>query len=254
MNMPPPRTLVQDVAFCIIFFTRLPLPRLDLEGIKLARAIWAAPLAGLVVALLAGIVYACATALGLSTGPAAALAITTTMLTTFCLHEDGFSDTADGFGGGATVDRKLEIMHDSRIGSYGSAAFLVSVLLRWSALTAIGAPSSVVIALIAAHMASRGLLPAFMHIVPLARQAGLAAVAGKPSREVAIAAAALGLTGLLLLGLSTALIAIVILAICFFGFRHLCMKQIGGQTGDTLGALQQIAEIAILLIASAALS
>ena len=62
------------------------------------------------------------------------------MLATGCLHEDGLSDVADGFGGGKTRERKLEIMRDSRIGAYGACALVLSVLLRWSALADLADP------------------------------------------------------------------------------------------------------------------
>ena len=75
---------------------------------------------------------------GLSPSVAAALALAAAMLATGCLHEDGLSDVADGFGGGKTRERKLEIMRDSRIGAYGAAALVMSVLIRWSALADLG--------------------------------------------------------------------------------------------------------------------
>src|SRR5690606_2272058 len=129
-----PRRFADDIALCLVFFTRLPLPHFDFGSRTLAQAIWAAPLVGVAVAVAASAVHALASAAGLSPGVAAALALGAAMLTTGCLHEDGLSDVADGFGGGRTRDRKLEIMRDSRIGAYGASALLLSVLIRWSAL------------------------------------------------------------------------------------------------------------------------
>src|SRR5690606_40192087 len=111
--------------------------------------------------------------LGLPSGPAAALALAAAMLMTGCLHEDGLSDVADGIGGGSTRERKLEIMRDSRIGSYGTAALVISLLLRWSALAALAGPAQVFAAFIAAHCASRALPGALMHVLPPARADGL---------------------------------------------------------------------------------
>ena len=187
------------------------------------------------------------------------------MLATGCLHEDGLSDTADGFGGGGSRERILEIMRDSRIGAFGACALMLSILLRWSALVALAsgagaangsgaahsAPAAVFAALLAAHGGSRALLPAFLHLLPPARADGLSAGAGGVGRPVAGAALALGFLSLLALGLSAALMAAAALAAAFFLFRALCLKKIGGQTGDTAGALQQIAEILILLVACA---
>ncbi|RJG44679.1 adenosylcobinamide-GDP ribazoletransferase [Mesorhizobium sp. DCY119] len=251
MNGTPRNRIISDIALSLVFLTRLPLPHMDFSGRSLSSALWAAPVVGVVVALIGGIVFAVAAWLGLSLAPAAALALTATMLTTFCLHEDALGDTVDGFGGGSTREKKLEIMRDSRIGTYGAAALGLSILLRWTALADLTSVSQVFCALIAAHAASRGLIPAFMHFLPSARAEGLAANAGSPSYETAIAGAALGALTLLLLGMPGALATAIILGLWFFAFRKLCLAQIGGQTGDTIGALQQGAEIIVLLAASA---
>lgn len=249
-----PRQVVDDIALCLVFFTRLPLPVFDFRGRSLAAAIWAAPIAGLVVGLIGAIVFATAERFGLAMGPAAALALVATVLTTGCLHEDGLSDVADGFGGGKSRGRKLEIMRDSRIGAYGAMALGLSLLIRWSALSEFVDPTQALFALLAAHAASRGLLGAFMHLLPSARVDGLSADAGTVSQETAMAGAVLGAIPLLLLGLGGALFALILLGLLFAAFRALCLNQIDGQTGDTIGALQQASEIAVLLVASVALS
>jgi adenosylcobinamide-GDP ribazoletransferase len=106
----------------------------------------------------------------------------------------------------------------------------------------------------AAHMASRGLAGAFMHFLPPARADGLAAGAGAVSSQTAGNGAALGIAALLPLGLGGAITSIALLAVMFFAFRALCLRQIGGHTGDTVGALQQFGEITVLLVASVFLS
>ncbi|ESX25790.1 cobalamin synthase [Mesorhizobium sp. LSJC264A00] len=274
--MPSPRQALDDVALCLVFFTRLPLPVFDLRGRSLADAIWAAPVAGLAVAVAGAVVYAAGVQLGLAPGPAAALALAATLLATGCLHEDGLSDVADGFGGGKTRDKKLEIMRDSRIGTYGAAALGLSMLIRWSALSQLATygaaalglsmlirwsalsqlanPTSVLFALIAAHAASRGLLGAFMHLAPAARSDGLSAGAGTVSAQTAVLGAVLGAIPLLTLGLGGAFAALILLALVFSALRALCLNQIGGHTGDTIGALQQLGEITVLLVASISLS
>jgi adenosylcobinamide-GDP ribazoletransferase len=252
--VPSPRQALDDIALSLVFFTRLPLPVFDFRGRSLADAIWAAPVAGFAVALVGAVGYAAGTRLGLAAGPAAALALAATLLVTGCLHEDGLSDAADGFGGGKTSERKLEIMRDSRIGAYGAACLGLSLLIRWSALSQIANPTSVFFALIAAHAASRGLLGAFMHLTPPARSDGLSAGAGAVSIETAILGAVLGAVALLALGLGGAFAALILLALVFSAFRALCLNQIGGQTGDTIGALQQLGEITVLLVASVSLT
>lgn len=253
-GFPPARQIVDDMALCLVFFSRLPLPNLDFQGRTLAQAIWAAPVTGLLIGLTSGLTYAVAAALGLASGPAAALALIAGMLATGCLHEDGLSDIADGFGGGKTRERKLEIMRDSRIGAYGACALALSVLLRWTALAEIDGAWQAVLALIAAHAASRGLLGAFMHGLPPAREDGLSAGAGMVGRETALAGIALGAAPLLFLGFAGLPAAAILLTLIFFGFRAVCRQQIGGQTGDTAGALQQFCEIAVLLVASVCLA
>lgn len=248
------RQALDDLALSLLFFTRLPLPTFDFHGRSLAQAIWSAPLAGLAVAIIGSAVYAVASGVGLAAGPAAALALATMMVATGCLHEDGLSDVADGFGGGLTREKKLEIMRDSRIGSYGAAALILSILLRWSAVSELSHPGHVVLALVAAHMASRGMAGAFMHLSPAARSDGLAAGAGTVSLEAATVGAAIGAVALLLLGLSGAIVTAIVLSALFFTFRALCLRQIGGHTGDTVGALQQLSEISVLLVASIVLS
>ncbi|TPK66911.1 adenosylcobinamide-GDP ribazoletransferase [Mesorhizobium sp. B2-4-15] len=249
-----PRQIFDDVALCLVFFTRLPLPVLDFRGRGLAAAIWAAPIAGVVVGLIGAIVFATAERFGLAMGPAAALGLVSTVITTGCLHEDGLSDVADGFGGGKSRGRKLEIMRDSRIGAYGAVALALSLLTRWNVLSEFADPTQALFALVAAHAASRGLLGAFMHLLPSARSDGLSAGAGPVSLDTAIAGAVLGAIPLLLLGPGGAIAALILLGLLFAAFHALCLNQIGGQTGDTIGALQQVSEIAVLLVASVALS
>lgn len=249
-----PATMFDDLRIGLVFFTRLPLPHFEVRDRTLADAIWTAPLIGLVVALFGWLAYAIATLLGLAPSLAAALALTAGMLVTGCLHEDGLSDTADGFGGGRTRERKLEIMRDSRIGTYGACALALSILARWSAISELVTPGHVLVGLVVAHVASRALIPAFMQMLPQARIDGLSAGVGTLSDSVVITALAIGGIVLLLLGLKGAVVAAICLALLFVGFRKLCLAQIGGQSGDTIGALQQLAEITLLFAISAILA
>ena len=248
------KSLLDDVLFCVVFFTRLPIPQRNFAGRKLADAIWAAPVAGLAVGLVGAIVYAIAVKLGVPATVAAALTVAALMLCAGGLHEDGLSDTADGFGGGKTRERKLEIMRDSRIGTYGAAAVVLSILLRWSALAEIADHTYVLAALLAAEAGSRAIVPAFMQLTPAARTDGLAADAGTVSPETALAAGAIGFVALLALGPLGAMVAAFFLVLAFVAFRWLCLSQISGQTGDTIGAMQQVGEITILVTAAALLS
>ena len=127
----------RDTADALRFFTRLnvgaPAPAAPLD---IARIAWAAPVAGAVVGLISALVLALTALLGLPLPLRAGLATATLVAATGALHEDGLADVADGFGGGATRERKLEIMRDSRIGAYGALALALALILRVGALAA----------------------------------------------------------------------------------------------------------------------
>ena len=241
----------RDIKTSVAFLTRLPISRTASDsGADLAEASWAFPIAGIVVGLIGALTYVLAYKFGLRPWPSATLSLAATLVVTGCLHEDGLADTADGFGGGATHERKLDIMRDSRIGTYGVCALMISMLLRAGALASLADPRIVVFALIAAHGAARATLPFLMALVPPARSDGLSHAAGKPAPDRLLIAGALAIVILgVFLGLLPGLIALVLLAATVGLMAWLCSAQIGGQTGDVLGALEQTGEIVILLVA-----
>jgi adenosylcobinamide-GDP ribazoletransferase len=241
----------RDIETSVAFLTRLPISRGDdASSDKLARASWAFPIAGIVVGLIGALTYLLAHKFGLRPWPSAALSLVATLVVTGCLHEDGLADTADGFGGGATRERKLEIMRDSRIGTYGVCALTLSLLIRASALASLADPRTVVFALIAAHGAARATLPLFMTLLPPARSDGLSRAAGQPAQDRALIAGALGILILaIFLGPLPGLAALILLAAAVGAMAWLSSAQIGGQTGDVLGALEQAGEIIVLLVA-----
>jgi adenosylcobinamide-GDP ribazoletransferase len=243
--------LIADLRIGLSLCTRLPVgpPAAVGEG-DVARASWTFPIAGFVVGLAGALVYWLAVHLNAAPQPAAALALAATMLLTGAMHEDGLADTADGLGG-KTRERKLEIMRDSRIGTFGACALVISLLLRWSAIADIAEPHFVAIALIAAHVAARAALPAFMGMVPTARSDGLSSEAGRPPPPSVIAALILGVICLLFaLGVTGSLIALVMLALAGLLLARIATRQFGGQTGDVLGAMEQVGEAVVLLVAA----
>jgi adenosylcobinamide-GDP ribazoletransferase len=144
-------------------------------------------------------------------------------------------------------------MRDSRLGTYGACALMMSLLLRWATLAAMASPVAVASSLIAAHASARAALPAFMRFVPPARLDGLAAEAGQPALRSAAVAVLLGaLTLTIALGPTATMIGLALATFAGLFIAWLSMRQIGGQTGDVLGALEQIIEIVILLMALAA--
>jgi adenosylcobinamide-GDP ribazoletransferase len=244
---------IGEFSASIHFLTRLPLPRHEANattGANLADAVWAFPFAGLVVGLTGAIVYLIADRLVWFAWPSAALSVAATILVTGALHEDGLADMADGFGGGDTREKKLEIMRDARIGTYGVCALIIALFVRAAAIAGLTEPVLVAPALIAAHVGARAVIPFVMFLLPAARTDGLAFAAGVPSGVGVAIAAALGfLTLVFCLGLGHALIALVALAVVVALMSWLAMRQIGGQTGDVLGAVEQVSEIVILLVA-----
>lgn len=240
------RNFPLDVAVAFALLTRLPLPRLpDAAFARQARAVWTFAIVGAVVALLAGGLGWGALALGLPGVAAAGLVLTTQIILTGAMHEDGLADTADGLWGGWTPERRLEIMKDSAIGTYGVLALILSLGLRWSALSLLLAGG--IGPIIAAGALSRGLMPVVMTALPHARANGLSHGVGRPGWGVsslacglglAIALGVCGLAVLLPIGMACAGVAMLTL---------IARAKIGGQTGDILGASQQVAEIACLL-------
>ncbi|WP_409189393.1 adenosylcobinamide-GDP ribazoletransferase [Bradyrhizobium sp. RDM4] len=249
------KDIITDLRIATTFVAIFPVgsPKPVDDG-AIARATWALPVAGLLVGLAGAAAYAIASKLGLTPGPAALLALATTTLITGALHEDGLADAADGLGGGRTRERKLDIMRDSRIGSYGACALVLSFGLRWSALAAIANPWLVTLALASAHAGARAGVPAFMSLVPPARLDGLSANAGAPpARSVAVAFGIGTLCLAIALGPGKALAGLVLLSLAGLILARLAIRQIGGQTGDILGAFEQTGEILILLVAAASL-
>ena len=249
---PAPTRLARDLKVALSFCTRLPvLQAISVTGADVARAGWALPIAGALVGAIGALVYWLAAALGLPAMPAAALAVAATVLSTGALHEDGLADVADGFGGGATRERKLDIMRDSRLGTYGACALVLSLLLRISAIASLTQPELVVSALLAAHIAARGVMPAVMWFVPPAKPDGLSASAGLPPTASVVIAAVLGAIALGVgLGPGAGAIAVLAVLVGAAVVARLSIAQIGGQTGDVLGAVEQVSEILILLVAA----
>jgi adenosylcobinamide-GDP ribazoletransferase len=243
-----------EIEAALTFLTRLPFGRAETDAPlpSLADSSWAFPIVGLAIGALGGIAYAIARGLALPALAAALIAVATTALVTGALHEDGLADTADGFGGGTTRETKLEIMRDSRIGTFAVLALIFSIGLRSVAIAEIGLRWHVFAALIAAHALARGVLPAALQRLDPAREDGLGLGAGRPEQNQVLIALAIALAiAVIATGLRTGLSAAIAAAIVAIAIGWLALRQIGGQTGDVLGAIEQGAETAALLAAAA---
>ncbi|WP_424980152.1 adenosylcobinamide-GDP ribazoletransferase [Leisingera sp. S232] len=237
----------RDFLLALVLLTRLPLPHLPPQAFqRQAKSVWAFPLAGLAVALPAALCAALALTVGLPAAIAAGLALTAQVLLTGAMHEDGLADTADGLWGGFTRARRLEIMKDSRIGAYGVIALILGLGLRWSALSALLATAGVW-PLLALAMLSRAVMPVLMAALPNARTTGLSQGVGRPRALPCLLASGLAiLLSLPLIG-SAVFGTALAMAAATLGLGALAKAKIGGQTGDILGASQQVAEISGLL-------
>ena len=241
-----------DILTALALLTRLPVYRLlPVDFTRGASASWAYPLAGLAPALIAAAVIAVTSLMGLASGAAAAFGLVTLILTTGALHEDGLADCADGFWGGHDRERRLEIMKDSRMGSYGTIALVLSLLIRWYLMTGIVAQGGWLGPLLAVAMLSRAPMPLLMAALPNARGSGLSASMGVPERATVTLGLALAVLAALALTGTGALAPILWTAVAATTMAALARAKIGGQTGDVLGATQQLAEIAALAAFSA---
>ena len=249
------RSLASDLALSAAFLTRLPLSVAPgAPSHALASAMRVFPVVGAGVGLAGGIVFALAVSLGMPWWLAATAALATTILITGALHEDALADVADGFGGGRERNTKLEIMRDSRVGTYGVLALVVAVLARVAVIAALEDTGLVMALLIAAGAASRSVMPAVMHFLEPARNDGLGAGAGRPDRNTVIwAAAVAAAAALALLGFAPAIACLAAAAAAAWGMARLARAQVGGYTGDVVGACGLLAEIAFMAAASAVL-
>ncbi len=228
----------------MMLLTRLPAGRIGGDAPGLAASGWAWPLVGGLIGGLAAAVFGIAAWLGLPATMAALLALAAGALATGAMHEDGLADLVDGFGGGGDRAAKLRIMRDSQIGSYGTLALILSVGLRWAAITALAGTGLAVLALIGVAAASRAGLPLALSLMPAARDNGLGHMAARDGAPGALIAVGIGAIFLLPLGLLPALIVGAAMACACLFLGRIALRQIGGQTGDVLGAMQQCAELA----------
>lgn len=240
--------MLQDIKVAALFLTRFPVQVDGKVSMRdLAAAVYAFPLMGAAVGLLGGLGFTVAGWLGLPSLAAALLALLCLILATGALHEDGLADTADALGAGANRERALAIMGDSRIGSFGAIALILAILARLMALAPMWDPKLVTAVLVAAGMASRGVLPVVMLLQPSAKATGLAAEAGQPEplRVMLATFIAIGAV-VLLLPLAVAVPALIATATVSLLWATWLGRRFGGCTGDTLGAVQQVAEITFL--------
>ncbi len=244
-----------ELLFSLSFLTRLPIPfTRTIDPPALAQSMRFFAIAGAAIGGLTGTCLVLLNWLHVPHFLAAALTVLFSLLLTGGLHEDGLSDSADGLFGGKSRERRLEIMRDSRIGSYGAMALFGCLLAKVGAFDAMYALSPFTLISISAASGafSRAMVVDMMWATRPARSDGLAVFAGRPGRNSALFAIATGGALAFFAGLplhpESGVIAVLAAAGITGLLRRFAMRLIGGQTGDICGATQVLVEIAMLAV------
>lgn len=252
---PPPggMGLGDDLLMALRFFSRLPTGDSPHHKPDLNRISMALPLASLVIGLGPAAVLVGFSLLGLPAYFAAALAVVAMVLVSGAMAEDALADAADGLFGGHSPARRLEIMKDSRHGTYGVAALCLFLLLRVTGLGAVAAISPLAAGAIwlAAGIVGRSGALWLAVALPAARPDGISAAAGTVSgRSFAVGAVFAVLLVFVLAGPATNVLAlgfVMVAALAVIaGWTALCKRLVGGQSGDLIGALGALLEIGVL--------
>lgn len=237
--------MIRDLAGACALLTRLPVGRLA-QGADPARGLWAYPVIGALIGALGAACYALGRALGLGAPLAAIWTLAALLVATGALHEDGLADAADALGGGTTAERRLAILRDSRIGTFGALALLLAVAARIAAL-AMFTPGAALAALCAAGALGRAAILLPVLLLRPARAEGLGASLG--GRSDATVWQGLGLGAALafaVLPVRAAAGAILLAALAGLGVTALAHRRLGGYTGDVLGASSVLTECLVL--------
>ncbi|THH38178.1 adenosylcobinamide-GDP ribazoletransferase [Aliishimia ponticola] len=243
---------IHEARLAMMMLTRIPMGHLPDPAPRLAQAAWAYPLVGLVTGGIGWAVLHAALFMGLTPLLGALVALAAMVLSTGALHEDGLADCADGLGGGRDRDHCLEIMRDSRIGSYGVVALVFALSLKTVALAEI-ATGPALLALLFTGVFSRVLMLAALVWMPAARRDGLGHGAAGPAAGALVPGAVSGAVLAVLLG-PPALGALIAMGLGAAAVAALAQRRIKGQTGDVLGTVQAVSETLGLVALTAALA
>ena len=234
------------------FLTRIPIKHTAAPATRAAMAPWF-PVVG---ALIGGVVGGIAAGFQYWMTPlaAAAIAVVAGMLVSGAFHEDGLADLSDAVAGGATRDRRFEILKDSRLGTYGTVAVAGSIITRVAALAGLATvgPAAAVVGAVASHALARGIAVGVIGFAPAASPDGLgASFRSDVSRTRAVVTVAVGI-GIAAVGTGWwAGPMLGVAALAATAVSVVATRALGGVTGDVAGAVEQVAEIAALLAASA---
>lgn len=239
--------------YAISYFTRVPIPdSIVFDAKQFHKANAYLPLIGIAVALIMGIVFYLSQLL-FSHQISLLFMLISSLLLTGALHEDGFADCCDGFGGGYNPEQRLKIMKDSQIGTYAAIGLIILFLLKFNLLLEIIAIdySSLFIALLVAHSLSRYAALCIMQLLPYVRldeSSKVQSLATKLDGYYFLFASLCAASSLLLIGLGNALIILACCALVSIIIAKKLIKNLQGYTGDCLGFVQQCIELTILLL------
>jgi adenosylcobinamide-GDP ribazoletransferase len=247
----------------LMFYTRIPVPSTALHSqTVLDRSRKYFPLIGIIIGSIAAATFVIANQF-FGTALSIALSMALSLLATGAFHEDGLADSFDGFGGGWTKEQVLTIMKDSRLGTYGAAALILILGIKFLSLLEIAANNKQLFFLttcVAAHTLSRTLSSSMIDLFDYVQDIDNSKI--KPITEKGLSAndrlASFAITAvpILLLGsLAPAATVFACLACCVIAltFMAYSRSRIGGYTGDVLGAIQQLSELTFYLSLAAAL-
>ena len=232
----------------LMFYSRIPTGTINYSEANLTKAFRYFPLVGIIVGAIGGGVFLLFQLL-FPKSIAVVAAISAMTLATGAIHEDGFSDFFDGFGGGRSKERILEIMKDSSIGAFGVIALVLLFLMKFSLLTSIDS-SKLIVALIAAQASSRMMPILLVNTSRYARTENSKSghTRKKTDQATFFIALAFSVAPLCFTSLWVALTIIPVYLLIWFLLKRYVERKIGGFTGDILGALQQFCELAFYLV------
>ena len=234
------RERLKELQIAVMLLTRLPAGQLQGEAPSLRAARWALPFVGLLIGCIVWAVHALLLLLVSFPRLAAFWSLTVLLILTGALHVDGLADYADGIGGGRNVAHRLEIMRDSRIGSYGVAALVLCLGIWVASVSALGI-TACLLAFLLVGFSSRLMMVILLEILPPARQDGMGALAeGRAPISLLVGGAIALLLALLLGAAGIVTLAATALIAALLGWQ--AKRSIGGHTGDVLGATQLVSE------------
>jgi len=252
-NRPPAgeMRLGDDLLMGIRFFSRLPTGAAPHRRPNLSRIALALPFTSLVIGLGPALLLLGLEWLNVPHLFAAALAVAAMIVVSGAMAEDAIADSVDGLFGGHDVEQRLAIMKDSRHGTYGVCAIAMLLLLRVTAIGSVGDPLEAAGTWLAATVMARSGALWLTVALPAARVGGAAATAGQVTRQAfGIGAVFMVVLSFVLAGFAVSVLGLAVAyglgALVVWGWVTLCRRLIGGQTGDLIGALMALIEVAVL--------